>query len=98
VRSFEYYVDHEKIECIQKEELKKEEMGGGNISPVRKNKLDEPSQIKMKEINGAGDSSQQNDDKNNGVASREHYSSFFCRVRMRASPRGRRRREIRLYR
>jgi hypothetical protein len=52
----------------------------------------------MKEINGAGDSSQQNDDKNNDVASREHYSSFFCRVRMRASPRGRRRREIRLYR
>ena len=58
VRSFEYYVDHEKIECIQKEELKKEEMGGGNISPVWKNKLDEPSQIEMKEIRDAGDSSQ----------------------------------------
>jgi len=58
VRSVEYYVDHEKIKCIQKEELKKEEMGGGNISPVRKNKLDEQSQIEMKEIRDAGDSSQ----------------------------------------
>jgi hypothetical protein len=62
VRPFEYYVDHEKIECIQKEELKKEEMGEGNISSVRKNKLDEPSQIEMKEIRDAGDSSQQNGD------------------------------------
>jgi hypothetical protein len=62
VRSFEYYVDYEKIECIQKEELKEEEMGGGNISPMRKNKLGESSQIEMKEISGAGDSSQQNGD------------------------------------
>jgi hypothetical protein len=62
VRPFEYYVDHEKIECIQKEELKKEEMGGGNTSSVRKNKLHEPSQIEMKEIRDAGDSSQQNGD------------------------------------
>jgi len=62
VRSIEYYVEQEKIDCIQKEELKKEEMEGGNISPVRKNKLDEPSQIEMKEIRDAGDSSQQNGD------------------------------------
>jgi hypothetical protein len=62
VRSFEYYVDYEKIECIQKEELKEEEMGGSNISPMRKNKLGESSQIEMKEISGAGDSSQQNGD------------------------------------
>jgi hypothetical protein len=62
LRPFEYSVDHEKIECIQNKELKKEEMGGGDISPVRKNKLDEPSQIKMKEIRDAGDSSQQNGD------------------------------------
>lgn len=62
VRSSEYYVDQEKIECIQKKELKKEEMGGGNISPVRKNKRGEPSQIEVKVIGGAGDSSQQNGD------------------------------------
>jgi hypothetical protein len=37
-------------------------MGGSNISPVRKNKLGESSQIEMKEISGAGDSSQQNSD------------------------------------
>jgi len=62
VRSIEYYVEQEKIDCIQKEELKKEEMEGGNISPVRRNKLDEPFQIEMKEIRDAGDSSQQNGD------------------------------------
>jgi len=62
VRSFEYHVDHEKIECIQNKELKEEEMGGGNISPMRKNKCGDSSQIEMKEISGAGDSSQQNGD------------------------------------
>lgn len=62
VRFFEYYVDYEKIKCIQKEELKEEEMGEGNISPMRKNKVGESSQIEMKEISGAGDSSQQNGD------------------------------------
>lgn len=62
VRFFEYNVDQEKIQCIQNKELKKEELGGGNISPVWKNKIGEPSQIEMKEISDAGDSSQQNGD------------------------------------
>jgi hypothetical protein len=62
LRPLEHYVDHEKIECIQDKKLKKEEMGGGNISSVRENKGGEPSQIEVQEINGAGDSSQQNGD------------------------------------
>jgi hypothetical protein len=73
-------------------------MGRGNISSVRKNELGEPAHIKMKDIRDAGDSPQQNGDENNGVESREHSSSFFWLVRIRAAPIGRRRKGIRLYR